>query len=108
MEFKGPPESHSCPDPIELILYVSAASPHSEQTIACITRVLERLDRSRVTLTVCDLTQDRQTSVEDRITRGPTPVRRAPGPRTFILGHIGNRQLLLDLLADCDGGGEAI
>jgi hypothetical protein len=107
MEFKGPPESHSCPDPIELIVYVSAPSPHSEQAIASITRALERLERSRVTLTVCDLTQDRQASVEDRITAVPMPVSRVRGPRTFILGHLGNR-VLLDLLEDCDGGGDGI
>ena len=32
----------------------------------------------------------------------PTLVRRTPGPRTFILGHVTNPDLLMELLADCD------
>ena len=31
-----------------------------------------------------------------------TLVRRTAGPRTFILGHITNPELLLELLADCE------
>jgi hypothetical protein len=29
-------------------------------------------------------------------------VRRTPGPRTFLLGHLTNPSLLMELLADCD------
>jgi hypothetical protein len=32
----------------------------------------------------------------------PTLVKRSPGPRTFILGHISNPELVLDLLAAHD------
>lgn len=93
-----------CPDPIELVLYVSACSAHSAQAISNIKGVLSRFDPEQVKLTVCDLSQRPIEGVEDRITYTPTLVRRGPGPRTFILGHITNRELLLELLADCEAG----
>ena len=38
----------------------------------------------------------------DSVAFTPTLVRKTPGPRTFILGHITNPQLVLELLADCE------
>lgn len=92
----------SCPDPVELILYVSAQSPRSLAAVGNIRKVLERFAASRVKLTVCDLSQNPNGGVEDAIAFTPTLVRRAPGPRTFILGHITNPELVLELLADCE------
>ena len=57
---------------------------------------------SRVKLTVCDLARDPAGGVEDSVAFTPTLVRRAPGPRTFILGHVTNPDLLMELLADCE------
>jgi DNA-binding response OmpR family regulator len=95
----GAPE---CPDPIELILYVSSQSPRSHAAVRNVKRVLERFDTSRVKLTVCDLSANPHSGIEDAVAFTPTLVRRRPGPRTFILGHITNPELLLELLADCD------
>jgi len=102
-----PPHSHGmggtpdCPDPVELILYVSSRSPRSFAAVRNIRKVLERFNSSRVKLTVCDLSQDPNAGIEDAIAFTPTLVRRTPGPRTFILGHITSPELLLELLADC-------
>jgi hypothetical protein len=54
-----------------------------------------------VKLTVCDLSTNPSAGVEDAVAFTPTLVRKTPGPRTFILGHITSPELLLELLADC-------
>jgi CheY-like chemotaxis protein len=95
----GSPE---CPEPVELILYVSSRSPRSYAAVRNIEKVLERFSSSRVKLTVCDLSRDPERGIEDAVAFTPTLVRKTPGPRTFILGHITNPELLLELLADCD------
>lgn len=91
-----------CPDPVELILYVSSQSARSFAAVRNIRNVLKRFKSSRVKLTVCDLANNPAGGEADSITFTPTLVRRTPGPRTFILGHVTNPDLLLELLADCD------
>jgi hypothetical protein len=39
---------------------------------------------------------------EHRAALTPTPVRKSPTPRTCILGHITNPELMLELLNDCE------
>ena len=68
-----------------------------------IKKVLSQLDESRVKLTVCDLSANPEAGTADSVAFTPTLVRRTPGPRTFILGHITNPEVLLELLADCSG-----
>jgi len=92
-----------CPEPVELILYVSSQSPRSHAAVRNIKQVLERFHTSRVKLTVCDLAANPNAGIEDSVAFTPTLVRRTPGPRTFILGHITNPELVLELLADCEG-----
>ena len=96
----GGPE---CPEPVELILYVSSRSPRSFAAVKNIKKVLSQLDESRVKLTVCDLSANPEAGTADSVAFTPTLVRRTPGPRTFILGHITNPEVLLELLADCSG-----
>lgn len=91
-----------CPEPIELILYVSAQSPRSHAAVRNIRKVLERYESSQVRLTICDLSVDPAGGIEDSVAFTPTLVRRTPGPRTFILGHLTNPDLLMELLADCE------
>jgi CheY-like chemotaxis protein len=91
-----------CPEPVELILYVSAQSPQSAAAIRNIKKVLSRFSPSQVKLTVCDLSTDPAGGIEDGVAFTPTLVRRAPGPRTFILGHTSSQELLLEVLGDCD------
>jgi CheY-like chemotaxis protein len=95
----GAPE---CPEPVELILYVSSQSARSFAAVRNIRTVLKRFNSSRVKLTVCDLARDPAAGIEDAVAFTPTLVRRTPGPRTFILGHVTNPDLLLELLADCE------
>ena len=104
----APPRSTSngddgCPDPIEMILYVSAHSPHSLAALENIQQVLTRYKSSRIKLTIHDLSSDTQGSA-DGIAFTPPLAEKSPGPRTFILGHITNPELLLELLESCEEG----
>lgn len=90
-----------CPDPVELILYVSAYSPKSAAAINNIKAVLSRYRSSRVNLTIYDLSRDPEAGKADAVAFTPTLVKRSPGPRTFILGHITNPDLLVELLQAC-------
>lgn len=91
-----------CPEPVELILYVSSQSARSFAAVRNIQKVLRRFKSSRVKLTVCDLASNPAGGEADSIAFTPTLVRRSPGPRTFILGHVTNPELVLELLADCE------
>ena len=93
---------HDCPDPIELILYVSARSPQTASALDQIKSVLGRYRPQRVKLTICDLSKDPKGDCVDGIALTPTLVKRSQGPRTFILGHITNPALLLEMLEACD------
>lgn len=93
-----------CPEPIELVLYVDAESRRSATTNENIRRILLSLNGSgRFTLTICDAESNAQaatpaitvTTVGQRQSAGS-------GPRTFILGHITNADLLVELLHECD------
>ena len=91
-----------CPDPIELILYVSPQSARSASAIANIKAVLSKFHSSRVSLTICDLSADPMGGKADSVAFTPTLVKRSPGPRTFIIGHLTNPDLLLELLEGCE------
>jgi len=91
-----------CPEPVELILYVSSLSTRSHAAVRNVRKILKRFKSSRVKLTVCDLARDPARGIEDAVTFTPTLVRKTPGPRTFIIGHVTNANLLLELLADCE------
>jgi CheY-like chemotaxis protein len=91
-----------CPDPIELILYVSSHSPRSAAAIDNVKRVLAGYKGTRVALTICDLSKEPGKASADAIAFTPTLVKRSPGPRTFILGHLTNPELVLQLLGACD------
>jgi CheY-like chemotaxis protein len=90
-----------CPEPVELILYVSAYSPKSSAAINNIKSVLSRVRSSRVRLTICDLSRNPNAGDADAVAITPTLVKRPPGPRTFILGHITNPDLLVELIQAC-------
>jgi CheY-like chemotaxis protein len=92
----------TCPEPIELILYVSADSPRSANAVNNIKRVLSRYRSDKVRLTICDLARNPTLGDADGIAFTPTLVKRSPGPRTYILGHITNPDVLIELLDGCD------
>ena len=90
-----------CPDPIELILYVSPALARTTTAIEDIKAALQRCKSPRVTLTIV-LTSDQEGGNSEGLT-ATAVVKRASGsgPRTFILGHLTNPAPLLELLEGC-------
>jgi hypothetical protein len=87
---------------VELILYVSSESPRSSSAVQTIKKVLERFSSSKVKLTVCNLSENPDGGTQDGVAFTPTLVRRRPGPRTYILGHITCPEVLLELLDDSE------
>jgi hypothetical protein len=100
--FLGDDERRGCPGAIELILYVSAESPRSVHAIDNLRNVVSRYRSGRVTLTICDLSKDPGRDAQESIAFTPALVKRSPGPRTFILAHISNPHVLVELLEGCD------
>lgn len=94
--------SDDCPDPIELILYMSPHSPRSAAALQNVKKVLSRYKSSKVRLTVLDLSKDPSKGAADGIAFTPTLVKKSPGPRTFILGHLTNPELLMEILDGCE------
>ena len=95
---KAPDERHRAKPPIELVLYVSSISPHSTAALRNIRRALTKYSGSSVTLTVHDLSKDPQRAERDGVHFTPTLVTKGNGPRTWIVGHLGNPEVLQALL----------
>jgi DNA-binding response OmpR family regulator len=83
---------------VELVLYVSSASPASLQARRNLEALLSRFVANQVDWAVRDLGREPLAGVEDRIAFTPTLVRRFPEPRTWILGNLRETDLLADML----------
>jgi hypothetical protein len=79
---------------IELVLYVSSISPHSVAALRNLRRTLAQYAGDSVRLTVCDLSKDPSLAERDGVHFTPSLVASGPGPRTWIVGHLGNPQVL--------------
>jgi DNA-binding response OmpR family regulator len=88
--------SPDCPGSVELILYV-AKSPHSDAAIAQMRRILSQFSSNRVRLTLCELPAEVPCGAKDVDLARRTSFQ----PRTCILGHVTNPEILLELLTDC-------
>ncbi|HXD17739.1 MAG TPA: circadian clock KaiB family protein [Vicinamibacterales bacterium] len=85
--------------PIELVLYVSSISPHSTAALRNLRRAMAQYASSSVRLTVHDLSKDPQRADRDGVHFTPALVAKTSGgPRTWIVGHLGNPQVLQALL----------
>jgi hypothetical protein len=93
-----PEDGHRGRPPIELVLYVSSISPHSTAALRNLKRALAKYAGSSVSLTVHDLSKDPERADRDRVHFTPMLVTRGNGPRTSIVGHLGNPQVLQALL----------
>lgn len=86
---------------VELVLYVSSASPASQRARRNLERALKRYDVSHVRVDVVDLSQpDVRADPEDRVAFTPTLVKRGPGPRTWLIGDLRDARALHQLLLD--------
>lgn len=83
---------------VELILYVSAASPASMTAKSNMDRVLARFNQEEIKYVTCDLQQNPESAERDRVVFTPTLVRRRPAPRLWIIGDLRDGELVADLL----------
>ena len=87
------------PSRLELMLYISEASPASLRALRNLEKLLGAYDPAKYQLTVVDLSKERPPSFdEDRIAFTPTLVKRTPEPRTYFLGALDNIQAVADVL----------
>lgn len=92
------PRTRGTPAKIELVLYVSAASPASMQAQGNMERVLAAFNRDDVAYSICDLQQNPETADHDRVVFTPTLVKRYPTPRLWIIGDLRDGDIVADLL----------
>lgn len=83
---------------VELVLYVSSASPISVQSQLNIEQLLTRFDASQVKFSVCDLEREPLAGDADRIAFTPTLVKKYPEPRMWLVGNLRDSEVLTDLL----------
>jgi len=88
------PQGTTSKPSIELVLYVSSISPHSVAALRNLRRTLAQYGGDAVRLTVCDLSKDPSLAERDGVHFTPSLVAGGPGPRTWIVGHLGNPQVL--------------
>lgn len=83
---------------VELVLYVSAASPASMHAQRNMDRVLANFDRAEITYTICDLQKHPESAEHDRVAFTPTLVKRHPEPRMWVIGDLRDGEVVADLL----------
>ncbi len=86
---------------VDLVLYVSSASPASIQARRNLERLLARFNPSQVRWAVRDLEREPLAGADDRIAFTPTLVKRFPEPRMWVLGNLRESELLADMLRVC-------
>lgn len=91
----------TAPHRVELVLYISAASPASVQARRNLERLLQQFDSTQVKYTVCDLGSEPLAGEADRIAFTPTLVKRFPEPRMWVLGNLREPEIVADLLRVC-------
>jgi two-component system response regulator GlrR len=86
---------------VDLVLYISSASPASIQARRNLERLLSRFDTSQVRWSVRDLEREPLAGEEDRVAFTPTLVKRFPEPRMWVLGNLRESEILADMLRVC-------
>ena len=97
MEQPAHPNHHK----VELVLYVSSASPSSFKAMRNLDRLLSKFERAQVKVTVRDLVREPHAGDDDRIAFTPTLVKRYPEPRVWVVGNLRDSEVLEDLLRVC-------
>ena len=91
------PDGTEAQRPVELVLYVSHASPASARAQHNLQELIARLDSSKVDLAICDVSEDAERAEADQILFTPTLVVRRP-LLTWIVGDLTNGEEVLRVL----------
>ena len=87
---------------IELVLYISSESAHATTALKNVQAALSRYKGQPVNLIVHDLSKNPQPRDGDQVHFTPTLVNAGGRPRTWIIGHIDNPDVLVSLLDSLD------
>jgi DNA-binding response OmpR family regulator len=83
---------------VELVLYVTADSAACQRARSHLVSALSAFDPSQIRLDICDVGQDPQRGEADHVVFTPTLVTRCGGVANWVLGDLGDRTMLIDLL----------
>ena len=99
----GPAPVTSADATVALTLYVTGASRESAKALRNVRQVMRKFDRTRIRLTVCDVTaasvQLSDVLEADRVVVTPTLVRQQPLPKLWVFGDLSEDGLIEDLIA---------
>lgn len=96
-----PQEPATAAEPaLRVRLYVAGDAPNSRVAIATLRSVIEQA-RVRVDLEIIDVLRHPEQGLRDGVFLTPMLVRIDPPPERRILGNLGDRAKLLDVLAFC-------
>jgi CheY-like chemotaxis protein len=87
--------------PLDLALYISAASPPSVKAQRNMEKLLSAFRSADIGFAVYDLAQEPQRAEADNVVFTPTLVKRRPMPKAWILGDLSNPVVVTDLLHMC-------
>ena len=83
---------------VELVLYVTSESAACQRARSHLEAALTAFDPSQIRLDICDVGQDPQRGEADHVVFTPTLVTRCGGIANWVLGDLGDRTMLVDLL----------
>lgn len=87
---------------VRLTLYVTRSSRASKKAFANLNRILDRFDRSRVHLEICDVAAGHLPAdalEADRIVVTPTLVRSQPLPKIWVYGDLSDVDVVEDMIS---------
>lgn len=88
---------------VALTLYITGTSRESTKALRNVRRVMRKFDRTRIRLTVCDVTapsvQLSDVLEADRVVVTPTLVRQRPLPKLWVFGDLSDDGPVEDLIA---------
>jgi circadian clock protein KaiB len=83
---------------IHVRLYVAGSGPNSGSAVATLRSLIAEFPRDTVELEIIDVVGQPERSLGDGVLVTPMLIRVAPLPQRRILGRLGDRQQLLDVL----------
>jgi hypothetical protein len=86
---------------IDLVLYVSSNSRYTHAARRNCEALLAQFDQRRLRLEICDVSRNPERAEEDAVYFTPMLVKRAPLPRTFVVGDLSNAAAVVELLESC-------
>ena len=83
------------------MLYVSSLSRYAHIAQRNFEALLSRVDRRRLRVEICDVSQHPERGDDDAVCYTPMLVKRRPLPRAYVLGDLSNTEALEKLLESC-------